>query len=137
MAKEIFVNLPVKNFDVTKDFFGKLGFTFNPKFTDENAACMIIGENIYAMLLTENFFKNFTKKPIADASKTTETIICISVNSREEVNVMVEAAIAAGGTEYNEPQDHGWMFYRAFEDLDHHQWEVMYGDESQFPEKNK
>ena len=135
MAKEIFVNLPVKNLDVTKDFFGKLGFTFNPKFTDENAACMIIGENIYAMLLTENFFKNFTKKPIADASKTTETIICISVNSREEVNVMVEAAIAAGGTEYNEPQDHGWMFYRAFEDLDHHQWEVMYGDETQIPEK--
>lgn len=137
MAKEIFVNLPVKDLEVTKDFFGKLGFTFNPKFSDEKAACMIIGENIYAMLLTEGFFQNFTKKSIADASKSTEIITCISVNSRDEVNKMVDAAIAAGGVEYSEPQDHGWMYYRVFEDPDKHQWEIMYGDESQFPQENK
>lgn len=135
MAKEIFVNLPVKDLNRSIEFFTKLGFTFNPKFTDEDATCMIIGENIFSMLITENLFKKFTKKPIADASKATVIITCISVNSREEVDLMVEAAIAAGGAEYNEPQDHGWMYYRAFEDPDKHQWEVMYGDESQFPEK--
>ena len=135
MAKQIFVNLPVKDLNRSIEFFTKLGFTFNPQFTDEDATCMIIGENIFSMLITEKLFKTFTKKPIADASKATEVITCISVNSREEVNAMLEAAIAAGGVEYNEPQDFGWMFYRAFEDLDNHQWEVMYGDESQIPEK--
>ena len=124
MAKEIFVNLPVKDLNRSIEFFTKLGFTFNPKFTDEDATCMIIGENIFSMLITEKLFSKFTKKPISDASKATE-----------EVNEMVEAAISAGGVEYSEPQDHGWMFYRAFEDLDHHQWEVMYGDESQFTKK--
>jgi predicted lactoylglutathione lyase len=133
MAKEIFVNLPVKDLNRSKEFFGKLGFTFNPKFTDENAACMIIGENIYAMLLVEDFFKNFTKKDIADASKTTEILTCISVNSKDEVNKMVDAAVANGGVEYSEAADHGWMYYRVFEDPDKHQWEIMFGDESQFP----
>ena len=135
MAKEIFVNLPVKDLNRSIEFFTKLGFTFNPQFTDEDATCMIIGENIFSMLITEKLFKTFTKKPIADASKATEVITCISVNSREEVNAMLDAAIAAGGVEYNNLQDFGWMFYRAFEDLDNHQWEVMYGDESQIPEK--
>lgn len=134
MAKEIFINLPVKDLNKSKDFFGKLGFTFNPKFTDENAACMIIGENMYAMLLMEHFFKNFTKKEIADASKTTEILTCISLNSKDEVNKMVDAAVANGGVEYSEAADHGWMYYRVFEDPDKHQWEIMYGDESQFPE---
>lgn len=95
---------------------------------------MIIGGNIYSMLITEKLFSKFTKKPISDASKSTEVITCLSVNSRDEVNTMVDTAVAAGGFEYCEPQDHGWMFYRAFEDLDKHQWEIMYGDESQFPE---
>ena len=137
MAKEIFVNLPVKELNRSIEFFTKLGFTFNPKFTDEHATCMIIGENFYSMLITESMFKTFTKKPISDASKATEVITCISVNSRDEVNKMVDAAIAAGGVEYSEPQDHGWMYYRVFEDPDKHQWEIMYGDESQFPQENK
>ncbi|MBN8586147.1 MAG: glyoxalase/bleomycin resistance/extradiol dioxygenase family protein [Ignavibacteria bacterium] len=137
MAKEIFVNLPVKELNRSIEFFTKLGFTFNPKFTDEHATCMIIGENFYSMLITESMFKTFTKKPISDASKATEVITCISVNSRDEVNTMLEAAIAAGGVEYTEPKDYGWMYYRAFEDLDKHQWEIMYGDESQFPQENK
>ncbi len=134
MAKEIFVNLPVKDLNRSIEFFTKLGFSFNPKFTDEHATCMIIGGNIYSMLITEKLFSKFTKKPISDASKSTEVITCLSVNSRDEVNKMVDTAVAAGGFEYCEPQDHGWMFYRAFEDLDKHQWEIMYGDESQFPE---
>ncbi len=133
MAKEIFINLPVKDLKISKEFFSKLGFTFNPKFTNDNAACMIIGENIYAMLLTENFFKSFTKKDIADASNTTEIITCISVASRDEVNKMVDLAVSSGGVEYSEPADHGWMYYRVFEDPDKHQWEIMFGDESQFP----
>lgn len=137
MAKEIFVNLPVKELNRSIEFFTKLGFTFNPKFTDEHATCMIIGENFYSMLITESMFKTFTKKPISDASKATEVITCISVNSRDEVNKMVDAAIAAGGVEYSEPQEHGWMYYRVFEDPDKHQWEIMYGDESQFPQENK
>ncbi len=135
MAKQIFLNLPVKDLNRSKDFFGKLGFTFNPKFTDDNAACMIIGENIFAMLLKEDFFKNFTKKAIADASSSTEMITCISLNSRDEVDKMVDAAVSAGGVEYSEHQDHGWMYYRVFEDPDKHQWEIMYGDESKAPDK--
>lgn len=135
MAKEIFVNLPVKDLKKTMEFFSKLGFNYNPKFTDENAACMLIGENIYAMLLDEKFFMNFTKKPVSDAKSSTEAIICISVNSRDEVDTMVNTAKANGGNEYAEPQDHGWMYYRSFEDPDGHQWEVMFGDESRMPQK--
>ncbi|HMQ80404.1 MAG TPA: glyoxalase/bleomycin resistance/extradiol dioxygenase family protein [Ignavibacteria bacterium] len=134
MAKQIFINLPVKDLKRSMDFFAKLGFTFNPQFTDENAACMIIGENIFAMLLVESFFKTFTRKDIADASKTTEILTCISVGSRDEVNKMVDAAVADGGVEYSEAADHGWMYYRVFEDPDKHQWEIMFGDESQITE---
>lgn len=135
MAKEIFVNLPVKDLKRTMEFFSKLGFNYNPKFTDDKAACMLIGENIYAMLLYEKFFKNFTKKNIADAKISTEVIICISLNTREEVDNMVNIAKANGGNEYSEPQDHGWMYYRSFEDPDGHQWEIMFGDESLMPQK--
>jgi uncharacterized protein len=133
MAKQIFVNLPVKDLSKSKEFFGKLGFEFNPQFTDENAACMIISENIFAMLLTENFFKNFTKKDIADATKTTEVLLAIDAESKEEVDEMVRKAIDAGGSIYSDPQDHGWMYQSAFADLDGHQWEIVYSDMSKFP----
>lgn len=133
MAKQIFVNLPVKDLAKSKEFFGKLGFEFNPQFTDENAACMIISENIFAMLLTENFFKNFTKKDIADATKTTEVLLAIDAESKEEVDEMVRKAIDAGGSSYSDPQDHGWMYQSAFADLDGHQWEIVYSDMSKFP----
>lgn len=133
MAKQIFVNLPVKDLSKSKEFFGKLGFEFNPQFTDENAACMIISENIFAMLLTENFFKNFTKKDIADATKTTEVLLAIDAESKEEVDEMVRKAIDAGGSSYSDPQDHGWMYQSAFADLDGHQWEIVYSDMSKFP----
>jgi predicted lactoylglutathione lyase len=135
MAKQIFVNLPVKNLDNTVKFFTHLGFTFNAQFTDENATCMIIGENIYAMLLVEKFFKTFIKKEISDAKKTTEVLICISADSREEVDTMARKAIEAGGAIANDPQDHGWMYSQSIEDLDGHIWEVAFMDESAIPQQ--
>lgn len=131
MAKQIFINLPVQNLEKSVEFFSKLGFSFNKQFTDEKAACMIIGENIYSMLLQKNFFRGFTKKEIADAKKTTEVLIAIDAESREAVDELVRKAVDAGGLIYNEPQDHGWMYGHSFADLDGHQWEVLYMDESQ------
>ena len=133
MAKQIFINLPVKDLTKSVSFFKKLGFKFNPQFTDDKAACMIIGENIYSMLLLEKFFKSFTKKKVADAKKTTEVLIAIDVKSRKDVDKMIKKAIAAGGSLYNKPQDHGWMYGHSFADLDGHQWEILYMDESKMP----
>lgn len=128
MATKIFVNLPVKDLNKSIAFFTQLGYTFNPQFTDENATCMIIGEDIYSMLLTEAFFKNFTKKEICDATKTTEAIIALSLDSRAAVDEMVEKALAAGATTYADPTDQGFMYQRSFQDLDGHQWEYFYMD---------
>ena len=133
MAKQIFVNLPVKDLNKTIKFFTKLGFKFNPKFTDENATCMIIGKNIFVMLLVERFFKTFIKKEIANTSKTTEVLLALTAESREEVDEMISKVIGAGGKETREAQDHGWMYGRAFEDLDGHIWEIFYMDESKMP----
>ncbi len=135
MVKEIYVNLPVKDLNRTIEFFTKLGFTFNPQFTDENATCMIIGPNIFAMLLLEKFFQSFTKKPISDAMKMNEVILALSVNSRKDVDDMVAKAIEAGGSAPNDTQDHGWMYSHGFQDLDGHMWEVFYADESLLPPK--
>lgn len=136
MAKQIFVNLAVKDLERSIEFFEKLGFIFNPQFTDDKAGCLVIGENIYAMLLVENFFKTFTKKEICDAKKFTEVLIAIDVESREAVNKMVKNALEAGGTTYASPQDHGWMYQHSFADLDGHQWEILYIDESKMPRQN-
>ena len=133
VANQIFVNLPVRNLKKTREFFSKLGFTFNPKFSDENAACMILSDDAYAMLLVESFFKTFTKKPISDAKKSTEVMIALSVGSRNEVDEMMNKALKAGGREARAPEDHGWMYGRAFEDIDGHIWEVGHMDESQMP----
>jgi predicted lactoylglutathione lyase len=124
------VNLPAKNLNKTIEFFTKLGFKFNPQFTDENATCMIVGEDIFVMLLVEKFFKTFTKKEICDTSKNTEVIVALSVEGREKVDQMINKAIEAGGTESREPQDHGWMYGRSFEDINGHIWEIIYMDES-------
>ncbi len=134
MAKNIFINLPVKDLKRSMDFFQKLGFSFNMQFTDEKAACLVIGENIYSMLITEPFFKTFTKKEIADASKSTEVLIAIDVDSKEAVTKLVKKAVEAGGTVYMEPQDHGWMYSHSFADPDGHQWEVLFMDENTVPE---
>jgi len=133
MARQIFINLPVKDLKQSITFFKKLGFKFNPQFTDDKAACMIIGENIYSMLLLEKLFKSFTKKKVADAKKTTEVLIAIDVKSRKDVDKMIKKVVAAGGSLYNNPQDHGWMYGHSFADLDGHQWEVLYMDESKMP----
>ena len=117
MVKQIFVNLPVKDLNKTVEFFTKLGFKFNPQFTDDNATCMIISENIFAMLLIEKFFKTFTKNEICDAKKSTEVLLALTVDSRKEVDDMISKAMKAGGKEPREPQDHGWMYGRSFEDL--------------------
>ncbi len=130
MATKIFVNLPVKNLDQSVAFFTKLGYTFNPQFTNEKATCMIVGEDIYVMLLIEPFFKTFIKKEIVDAKKSTEVLICLSAESKEKVDEMINLALEAGGTTPNEKQDLGFMYSHAFEDLDGHIWEIMWMDPS-------
>lgn len=130
MVTNIFVNLPVKNLNQSVDFFTKLGFTFNPQFTDDASTCMIIGPNIYAMLLTNERFKTFITQDISDAKKTTEVLLGLSLESREEVTAMVQKAVAAGGTTYNEPKDHGFMLQHGFQDLDGHIWEVFFMEPS-------
>jgi predicted lactoylglutathione lyase len=130
MAQKIFVNLSVRDLRKSMNFFSKLGFTFNAQFTDETSACMIIGEDIYVMLLTESKFKTFTPKRICDATKSTEVLVCLSSASRNEVNEMVRKAVAAGGTTYKEPEDHGFMYGHGFQDLDGHIWELAFMEPS-------
>jgi hypothetical protein len=125
MHKQIYVNLPIKDLQRTMDFFSALDFSFEPKFTDEKAACLIIGENIYAMLLLETFFQTFTEKQICNARQNTEVIVCISCASRAEVDDLVAKAAAADGTIPREPQDYGFMYSHGFEDLDGHLWELI------------
>ncbi len=125
MATKIFVNLPVKDLNKSVEFFTKLGFKFNPTFTDETATCMIVAEDISVMLLTEAKFKTFTPKEICDATKSTEVLVCLSSESREKVDEMVRKAVAAGGNTYNKPQDHGFMYGHGFQDLDGHIWELI------------
>jgi predicted lactoylglutathione lyase len=134
VAKQIFVNLPVKDLGKTIEFFKKLGFEFNPQFTDENATCMVVNDNIFVMLLVEKFFKTFTQKEICDTMKNTEVIIALSTESREKVDQMLENVIKAGGKESRKPQDHGWMYGRSFEDLNGHLWEIIYMDEKALKE---
>ncbi|HLC79000.1 MAG TPA: VOC family protein [archaeon] len=128
----MFLNLPVKDLNKSIEFFTKLGFTFNPQFTDKNATCMIIGENIFAMLLVEGFFKTFIQKPLSDAKNSTECIIAISFVSKVAVNEIADKALAAGAKRTRD-QDYGWMYQRGFEDLDGHLWEVFFYDESAAP----
>ncbi|WP_432071630.1 VOC family protein [Streptomyces wuyuanensis] len=128
MSQMIFVNLPVKDLDKSKAFWEAVGYTFNPRFTDETAACMVISDTIFAMLLTEARFKDFTEKDVADAATSTEVIVALSAESREKVDELTDAALAAGGSPANETQDHGFMYGRSFQDPDHHIWEVVWMD---------
>lgn len=128
MSTKIFVNLPVKDLPASMAFFRALGYDFNKQFTDETAASMVISDDIYAMLLTHEKFSQFTRKAIADATKTTEVLTCLSVDSKDAVNAMVDKALAAGATEAREPVDFAFMFGRSFNDLDGHIWEIMWMD---------
>jgi len=134
MNKQIYVNLPVKNLDKSKAFFSSLGFSFNPQFTNDQGACMVVSDDIYVMLLQEAFFQTFTKKPISDAKKSTEVLVCLSTGSRAEVDELVGKAVAAGGAEPNPAQDHGFMYGRSFEDLDGHGWELVHMDPTKLPQ---
>ena len=127
MNRQIFVNLPVKDLNKSKEFFSALGYEFNPQFSNENGACMIISEDsIFAMLLAEPFFKSFIDKQIANAHEVTEVLTCLSCESRQEVDDLVAKALAAGGKVPRAPQDHGFMYGHGFEDLDGHIWELAY-----------
>jgi uncharacterized protein len=128
MSRMIFVNLPVKDLEGTKKFWLKLGFRFNPQFTDDKAACLIFSDMGYAMLLTEPFFKTFTGREICDTRSHCEGIFALSCESREEVDALMVKALANGGTEPTKPQDLGFMYQRGFDDLDHHHWEVFWMD---------
>lgn len=128
MPTQIFVNLPVKSLARSVAFFNQLGYRFDPKFTDDNATCMIVGDNIFVMLLLEPFFQTFTPKAIADAHTTTESIVCIAVDSRAAVDSLVDKALAAGGTASSESKDYGFMYQRGYQDLDGHLWEVIHMD---------
>lgn len=128
MPQMIFVNLPVKDLAKSMTFFEALGFSFNPQFSDETGACMVISDTIFAMLLSHEKFAGFSPKPIADTDKTTEVLIALSRDNRAAVDAIVEAALAAGGSTFSEPQDHGFMYGRAFRDLDGHVWEAFWMD---------
>lgn len=133
MGRKIFVNLPIKDMKRSQAFFRTLGFTFNPQFTNEQGACMVVAEDIFVMLLVEPFFQGFTKKPIADAKKSTEVLVCLSCESRAEVDALVKKALGAGATAPNAVQDHGFMYSHGFEDLDGHVWELVWMDPAAAP----
>lgn len=128
--RKIFVNLPVKNLDVSKSFFETLGFAFNPNFTDATAACMAVSDTIFVMLLTEARFRDFLIGEISDTAKGTEVLTCLSVESREEVDAIRAKALAAGAREWKPNMDHGWMYGCSFQDLDGHVWELVWMDEA-------
>ena len=125
MPRKIFVNLPVRDLNRSMDFFASLGFAFNPDFTDETAACMIVSDHIFAMLLTHAKFKEFTPNEICDATRSTEVLLCLTCETRDEVDDLVTNAVAAGGRRYNEAQDHGFMYAHGFQDPDGHIWELV------------
>ena len=132
--QSLFVNLPVNDLPRAVNFFTRLGFTFNPKFTNENATCMIVNEHIQVMLLTKPFFAGFTNKPVADATLSTQVLLSMSVESRNAVDDLLIKANAAGGKEENPVRDYGFMYQRGFFDLDGNGWEVFYMNEAEFPQ---
>ena len=134
MATKIFVNLPVKDLKRSMDFFIRVGFKNNPQFTDETAACMVVSDDIYVMILTHARFKDFTPKAIADATKSTEVLVALSCESRGAVDEMVRKAVAGGGKTYAEPKDHGFMYQHGFQDPDGHIWEIFWMDPKGIPQ---
>lgn len=125
-SRLIFINLPVADVTASKAFFATLGFAFNEQFTDASCACMVVSDQAFVMLIDRTRFADFTKKSIADATSSTEAILCVSAESREDVDAFAETALTAGGGAANEPMDHGFMYGRSFNDLDGHLWEVMW-----------
>ena len=133
MSTQIFVNLPVKDLDRSVAFFTKLGYTFNPQFTDENATCMIVSDNIFVMLLVEKFFLTFTNKSLCDTKSSREVILALSFDNRARVDELIAIAVAAGATP-GEPRDLGFMYQQSYEDLDGHLWELFHMDPQAMPQ---
>ncbi|MCD9021973.1 VOC family protein [Cohnella silvisoli] len=127
-----YLNLPVKDLNRTKEFFSSIGFEFNPQFSDDKSACMVINDNTFVMLLTESYFQTFINKPVADVASAATGIIALSADSREHVDELADKALSAGGKQSKEPADHGFMYVRSFEDLNGHLWEIAYMDMSAF-----
>ena len=128
MSRMVFINLAVRDLPKSMEFFSALGFSFNPQFTDDKAACMIVSDKAFVMLLTEPFFRGFTKREVCDTSQSTEAMFALSCESKTEVDQMVRKAIDAGGSHAMDPTDHGFMYGWSFYDLDGHHWEVMWMD---------
>jgi predicted lactoylglutathione lyase len=126
----LFVNLPVADLEASKAFFATLGFAFNPQFTDENAAGMIVNEHTNVMLLAEPHFRSFTDKALIDPQTQVQVLLAFSAESREEVDQLADAAVAGGGKETKDPQDLGFMYQRVVQDLDGHVWEIAHMDMS-------
>ncbi|MEU6607465.1 VOC family protein [Streptomyces shenzhenensis] len=124
----IFVNLATHDVEASKRFFTALGYTINPQFSTDDGVCVVISDTIVAMLLSKQHYATFTSKEIVDSAKSSEVLVCLSAESREKVDELVDKAIAAGGTASGTPQDHGFMYGRSFDDLDGHTWEVMWMD---------
>jgi hypothetical protein len=122
----IFVNVPVKDLAASKGFFERIGFAFDPNFTDESAACMVVSDQAYVMLLAESRFADFATKPVGDPRESTQAILAVSAEDRAGVDALADAALGAGATPARDPMDHGFMYGRSFHDLDGHQWEVMW-----------
>ena len=133
MPRQVFVNLAVSDLDRSRAFFGSLGFTFNPQFSNEQAACMVLTGDSFVMLLTKDFFKSFTDRAIADSTQSTEALICLSCTSRAEVQALVGKAVEAGGKAHRQPQDHGFMYGHGFEDPDGHIWELAFMEPAAAP----
>ena len=133
-AKSIYINLPIKDLNKTKDFWTKLGFSFNEQFSDDKALCLVLSEGLmYSMLVTHELFSTFTNRPIADGT-TTQVLTAIEVDRREQVDAIIRLALENGGTRYRESADHGWMYYDSFADLDGHQWEILFMDPNKTPQ---
>lgn len=128
MHSQVFINLPVRDLSRSMEFFRALGYDFDTRFTNEVAACLVLGENLYAMLLTEPFFAGFTSKTVVDAQQATEVLVCLSCSSRGEVDELVNRARSAGGRIPRPPQEQGFMYGHAFEDPDGHIWELVFMD---------
>ena len=126
MHQQIFVNLPIENMARSQTFFKALGYAFNPKFTNDQGACLVVGDNLFVMLLAKDFYATFTTKTIADARTTSEVLVCFSCDSREEVDTLVAKAVAAGATTPRPVQDLGFMYSHGFDDLDGHTWEFVH-----------
>lgn len=130
-VKSIFLNLPIKDLKRTRDFWSKLGFSFNEQFSDDKALCLVLNDGlIYSMLVIHELFSTFTNRPIADGTST-QVLTAVEVDSREQVDKIVNLALENGATRYKECVDHGWMYYDSFADLDGHQWEIMFTDPTQ------